>query len=100
MPFGLNLGSSCAVDSLSPDYHRGCLLKIYPCIALAAKVISQGKRKKRVCRAETGEVSHFSGDIQPLASDITGPWDFSSVFLNPTTLWMCFTIGVPDMTGE
>lgn len=86
VPFGLSLGSSCAADSLSPDYHGAVLWKVYPCIALAAKVISQGKVKKKVCRAETVAVSHFSGDIWPLASDITAPWDFSSVFLSQ--IWL------------
>lgn len=55
---------------------------------------------KKVYREKKVEVPRISGDVQPLASVITDAWDFSLVFLNPTTLWMGFSIGAPGMRGE
>lgn len=56
-PLGLRLGSSCALESLNPDYCRNYLPKICPCNMPAAKVIFQGKMgEKKVYREKKVKV--------------------------------------------
>ena len=85
MPFGLSLGSSCAADSLSPDYHGTVRWKVCPCIVLAAKVISQGKVKKKVCRAKQLR--------SPISVVIFDPWLL--IWQVPGTSAQCFWIQLP-----